>query len=198
MNTDPRFTDSLRVALDPKSIAVIGASDNPNKVGGRPLRFLQRFGFKGQIYPVNPTRSETQGLRTWPRVQDLPAAAEALLEGFAELLDREQQVNQAGALTYRYLGLGHPVDGLVQTLGHLLLREDAEFHSYQMFEAGLRQYRALQPAQPAAAQVVLVAVARYLAAHAPTARAQRQTYEIARRLHRGEKVYEDDSLPPAA
>ena len=44
----------------------------------------------------------------------------------------------------------------------------------------------------------LIAAARYLAAHAPTARAQRQTYEIARRLHRGEKVYEDDSLPPAA
>ncbi len=83
MNTDPRFTDSLRVALDPKSIAVIGASDNPNKVGGRPLRFLQRFGFKGQIYPVNPTRSETQGLRTWPRVQDLPAAPDVAIVAVA-------------------------------------------------------------------------------------------------------------------
>jgi nitrite reductase/ring-hydroxylating ferredoxin subunit len=122
-------------------------------------------------------------------VQDLPAAAEALLEGFAELLDREQQVNQAGALTYRYLGLGHPVDGLVQTLGHLLLREDAEFHSYQMFEAGLRQYRALQPAQPAAAQAVLIAVARYLAAHSPTSRAMLQTARSAWRLQRGEELY---------
>ena len=43
-----------------------------------------------------------------------------------------------------------------------------------------------------------IAAARYLAAHAPTARSQRQTYEIARRLHRGEKLYEDDALPPAA
>ncbi|HEY8742850.1 MAG TPA: Rieske (2Fe-2S) protein, partial [Chloroflexota bacterium] len=122
-------------------------------------------------------------------VQDLPASAEALLEGFAELLDREQQVNQAGALTYRYLGLGHPVDGLLQTLGHLLLREDAEFHSYQMFEAGLRQYRALQAAQPAAAQAVLIAVARYLAAHSPTSRAMLQTARSAWRLQRGEELY---------
>ena len=38
----------------------------------------------------------------------------------------------------------------------------------------------------------LIAAARYLAAHAPTARSQRQTYEIARRLHRGERVYEDE------
>jgi hypothetical protein len=38
----------------------------------------------------------------------------------------------------------------------------------------------------------LIAAARYLAAHAPTDRAQRQTYEIARRLHRGEKLYEEE------
>ena len=37
----------------------------------------------------------------------------------------------------------------------------------------------------------LIAAARYLAAHAPTDRAQRQTYEIARRLHRGENLYEE-------
>lgn len=70
------LTQSLRSALDPRSIAVIGASDNPNKVGGRPLRFLQRFGFRGQIYPVNPVRPETQGLRTWPSVLELPQAPE--------------------------------------------------------------------------------------------------------------------------
>ncbi|MBV7484778.1 acetate--CoA ligase family protein [Bordetella sp. BOR01] len=69
-------TASLRAALDPRSIAVIGASENPNKVGGRPLRFLTQFGFKGQIYPINPTRTHTQGLRTWPTLQALPQAPE--------------------------------------------------------------------------------------------------------------------------
>lgn len=70
------LTQSLRCALDPRSIAVIGASDNANKVGGRPLNFLQRFGFRGDIYPVNPVRPTAQGLRTWPSVMDLPRAPE--------------------------------------------------------------------------------------------------------------------------
>jgi acyl-CoA synthetase (NDP forming) len=75
--------DSLRVALNPKSIAVIGASDNPNKVGGRPLRFLTQFGFAGKIYPINPTRTETQGLRTWPSLQDLPEVPELVIVAVA-------------------------------------------------------------------------------------------------------------------
>ena len=70
------LTQSLRSALDPRSIAVVGASDNANKVGGRPLRFLQRFGFRGQVYPINPVRAQTQGLRTWPSLQALPQAPE--------------------------------------------------------------------------------------------------------------------------
>jgi len=74
---------SLRTALDPNSIAVIGASDNPNKVGGRPLRFLQRFGFKGDIFPINPTRVETQGLRTWAKLKDLPRAPELAIVALA-------------------------------------------------------------------------------------------------------------------
>ncbi|MDB5581389.1 MAG: CoA-binding domain protein, partial [Bradyrhizobium sp.] len=51
----------LRAALDPKSVAIIGASENPNKVGGRPVHYLQKFGFKGKIYPINPTRTVIQG-----------------------------------------------------------------------------------------------------------------------------------------
>lgn len=122
-------------------------------------------------------------------VQHLPASAEALLAAFTELLDREQQVNQAGALAHRYLSLGHDPAMLLQTFGHLLLREDGEFHSYQMFEAGLRQHQALQSAHPAAAQAVLIAVARYLAAHSPTSRAMLQTARSAWRLQRGEELY---------
>lgn len=83
MSDSDFLTRSLRTALDPRSIAVIGASDNPNKVGGRPLRFLQRFGFKGEIYPVNPVRPETQGLRTWARLKDLPRAPELAIVAVA-------------------------------------------------------------------------------------------------------------------
>ena len=58
--------------LDPASIAIIGASNDRNKVGGRPVDYLQRFGFQGRIYPVNPGRSVVQGLRCYPTVADLP------------------------------------------------------------------------------------------------------------------------------
>ena len=70
MTPDPRA--ALRLALAPRSIAVIGASDNPHKIGGRPIAYLSRFGFRGQIFPINPARDEVQGLRCWPSLQALP------------------------------------------------------------------------------------------------------------------------------
>lgn len=60
--------------LDPKSVAVIGASDNPHKVGGRPILFMQRYGFRGAIYPVNAARRTVQGLAAFPDVGALPEA----------------------------------------------------------------------------------------------------------------------------
>ncbi len=52
---------NLAAALDPRSIAVIGASENPDKIGGRPLLYLARFGFRGEVIPFNPRREEVQG-----------------------------------------------------------------------------------------------------------------------------------------
>lgn len=66
--------DQLRRALDPASIALIGASENPNKVGGRPLLYLQRWGYRGRLYPINPNRSEVQGVRAYPDLASLPEA----------------------------------------------------------------------------------------------------------------------------
>ena len=70
MSLDPR--DALRLALAPCSIAVIGASDNTNKIGGRPLAYLSRFGYQGVVYPINPTRTVVQGFRCFPNLQSLP------------------------------------------------------------------------------------------------------------------------------
>ena len=70
MPLDPRA--ALRRALAPRSIAVIGASDNAHKIGGRPIAYLARFGFKGQVFPINPARSEVQGLRSYKSLADLP------------------------------------------------------------------------------------------------------------------------------
>jgi len=73
----------LRAALDPKSVAVIGASDNPNKVGGRPVHFLGKFGFKGKIYPINPSRPEIQGHKSYASLADLPEAPEMVIVAVA-------------------------------------------------------------------------------------------------------------------
>jgi acyl-CoA synthetase (NDP forming) len=62
----------LRTALDPESIAVIGASDNPHKVGGRPLLYLKRYGYRGAIYPINPGRASVQGLRAFAAIEETP------------------------------------------------------------------------------------------------------------------------------
>ena len=80
---------------------------------------------------------------------------------------------------------------MIARLGHLLLREDGEFHSYQMLEAGIALYTELGSDQPERANRVLVAVARYLAAHAPTSRSMNQTARTARRLARGDDIYAD-------
>jgi acyl-CoA synthetase (NDP forming) len=72
-------SSDLRAALDPKSIAIIGASENPNKIGGRPLLYLSRFGFKGGVYPINPKRPEVQGFRTFPSLAALPEPPEMAL-----------------------------------------------------------------------------------------------------------------------
>lgn len=70
MSVDPRA--ALRIALAPKSIAVIGASDNTNKIGGRPIAYLSRFGFQGKVYPINPMRNEVQGFHSFSTFQSLP------------------------------------------------------------------------------------------------------------------------------
>src|SRR3954466_11246747 len=63
---------SLAAALNPASVAIIGASDNPHKVGGRPLLYLQRYGYRGAIYPINPGRASVQGVRAFARIEDTP------------------------------------------------------------------------------------------------------------------------------
>ncbi len=113
----------------------------------------------------------------------------ALLQEFPQILDRQQAVDEAGQTVARYLYSGGDPDRLLATLGNLLLREDRYFHTLQVVEAAFRQYSLLR-GKPSGAHV-LVAAARFLAAHAPTARAQGQTYQIAYRFHRGERLYEE-------
>jgi acyl-CoA synthetase (NDP forming) len=76
--TDPR-RERLRTVLDPKSVAVFGASENPNKIGGRPLLYLGKFGYKGKVFPINPNRKETQGFKAYPALDALPEVPEVAI-----------------------------------------------------------------------------------------------------------------------
>jgi acetyltransferase len=58
--------------FDPDSIALVGASTDPKKLAGRPLRFLQTYDFDGDLYPVNPGADEIAGTRCYDSVTDLP------------------------------------------------------------------------------------------------------------------------------
>ena len=121
---------------------------------------------------------------------ELPREAAALRQDLLDVMDRQQQVEPAARLVARYLGEGHDPAGIIATLGHALLREDAGFHMFQMYEAGVQQYREWA-GEPEGAHI-LIAMTRFLAAHSPTQRAQLQTAMIARRLHRGASVHEGD------
>jgi acyl-CoA synthetase (NDP forming) len=72
--------------FDPSSVAIIGASDDPNKVGGRPIHYMRKFGYAGRILPINPKRESVQGLRCYTDLAALdviPQAAIIAVSGLA-------------------------------------------------------------------------------------------------------------------
>jgi nitrite reductase/ring-hydroxylating ferredoxin subunit len=123
---------------------------------------------------------------------DPGADAGALLAELPRLFDQQQQVDEARRLAASFLGGGGDPRRLIAGLGAGLVRENRNFHTIQCVEAAVRQHQLL--AGSPEASLPLVAAAGYLAAHATTTRSQRQTFEIARRLHHGEKLYEDDAV----
>jgi acetate---CoA ligase (ADP-forming) len=64
-----RQAASLDSLIRPKSIAVIGASGTPTKIGGVPIAHLLRYGYRGEIYPINPQYETIQDLRAYPNVK---------------------------------------------------------------------------------------------------------------------------------
>ena len=123
--------------------------------------------------------------------KEVPQPAELL-----EILDKQQQVAPAAEWVIRYLRSGGKPEPLFNVLGHALLREDAEFHSFQMYEAAIAEYDRWASESGTfaekARETLILAVTRYLAAHAPTSRETPHTATIAWRLHRGEKLFEDE------
>ncbi len=119
----------------------------------------------------------------------LPSTPEDIRVSLLDAFDHQHQVEAAAQLVARHLTLGHPPELIIAALARALLREDAGFHAYQMLEAGVRQFKEWNNAP--AGRHILVAVARYLAAHSPTERSLLQTADIAARLSRGDRLHEE-------
>lgn len=100
--------------------------------------------------------------------------------------DRQQQVDETAQTVADLLAAGEQ-DAVVKSLGTALLREDAGFHSFQIYDAALRLAERFR-GRPEADDV-LIGASRFLTAHAPTVRSMGQTYETAARLHRGEALH---------
>ncbi len=118
-----------------------------------------------------------------------PVDGDALLAEIRERMDVRQQVEEVSHLVSHYLTGGADPDALVAALGRAMLSEDSGFHSFQIVDAGFNQYRNRRGTE--SGRHVLIGMARYLAAHAPTPRAVGQTYQIALRLHRGEEIFRE-------
>lgn len=65
-------TSAISRLLKPSSVAVIGASADATKTAGRPIAYLQKHGYTGSIYPVNPKADEIAGLKAYPDIASLP------------------------------------------------------------------------------------------------------------------------------
>ncbi len=144
--------------------------------------YLDRF--------LNVPPARLPGERDGAELESEPSEAEALCAKLLVTLDSQQRVDAASRIVARYLALRHPLPPLLATLTRGVVREDANFHTFQLLEAGVQQYA--EWGDSPQGRTILLAVARYVAAHAPTSRASLQTAEIALRLHRGDALYAED------
>lgn len=70
---------NLDALTSPKSIAVVGASERASHFANLPFVNLQRFGYKGQIFPINPKYTEVMGHRCYPTLRDLPCVPDHVI-----------------------------------------------------------------------------------------------------------------------
>ncbi|SHG74598.1 Rieske (2Fe-2S) protein [Halobaculum gomorrense] len=137
---------------------------------------------------------------------DPDADPEAALESLRMAFEQQGRVQQAGDAVADFLAAGGDPDRLKAELGNALLVEDTNFHTFQAYEAACRQFdrRAADAGSAGSGEGVtddqrdcLVAAARYMAANYPTRRSREQTFSIAARLLRGERVDAAEDAEPS-
>src|SRR5690349_7465988 len=84
--------------LNPRGIAVVGVSAEPSRIGGQALKLLTDFGYKGEIYPVNPRYPEVHGLKCYPDLLAVPKPCDVALIALsaAQAAGAVEQCGKAG------------------------------------------------------------------------------------------------------
>ena len=120
---------AAKALLCPRSIAIVGASGDPGKLGALPLQFLQKYGYRGRIFPVNPSYREILGLPCYPSIHDVPEPVDLMVVTIpaprvADLLAQCEpgRVRTALVLTSGYAEVG-PEGARMQTELVALARE---------------------------------------------------------------------------
>jgi acyl-CoA synthetase (NDP forming) len=113
----PAPTEEARDGVDalfrPESIAIVGASENIDRISGRLLYYLERHGYANPIYPINPRRDEVRGLTCYPSLLDVPGTVDLVLVMLAaeQSIDVIRQAGQIGARAAVVYGSGFAETG---------------------------------------------------------------------------------------
>ncbi|WP_421851350.1 acetate--CoA ligase family protein [Oricola sp.] len=100
--------NDLKALTAPSAVALIGASDNIGKLTARPLVFMNRHGFVGKVYPVNPVRETVQGLKAYPSVEAIPDQVDHayILLGTEDVIGAVEDCARAGVRVVSVLANG--------------------------------------------------------------------------------------------
>jgi len=156
---------SVHNVLHPRSIAVIGASTDPSKIGHAVLLHLLRGNFAGPVYPVNPEARSVRGVRAYPAVTDIPddvdlAVIAVPAAGITEVLD---SCLAKGVKALVVLSAGFADAGPDGVTAQHRLAEEARAHGMRVVgpnalgvantDPQVRMNATLAPAMPAAGRV---------------------------------------------
>lgn len=108
--------DKIARLMAATRVAVVGASNDPTKLTGRPIAYMMRRGFKGQIVPINPTRAEVQGLKAYPSLAALERPVDLAIvgTGAAQVEEVIEEGVKSGVQSFVVLSSGfseHDSDG---------------------------------------------------------------------------------------
>ena len=123
--------DSL---FSPRGIAIFGASSDPTKIGGRPLRFLKESGFSGGVYPINPRYDEVQGVKAYASLDDIDDVVDLALIAISgdAAIDAVRACGEHGVKVATVFSAGFAETGDEGMLAQQRLVEAAKIHGVRL------------------------------------------------------------------